>query len=287
MTNPLNTDLASKLFQRLKLQAKCVLSALNERDFPKGQETASGMRKVVAEERKTPTEADEAFLNDLYVLDRYVDFLGVYGELWEKILNQKFAASWCSLQDALDLLRLIKKFSRIDISFFESQLTELEQLYPYNVFFSAGMVVEGLECSLCGFDIDSDECLHMRGQLYGGRMATAIVQKVVRFDHASLVTHPADKRCVVQYEDSGEQFKVIRYLSNLIVSNTCQISDLWSLQFSKRRLPNPEYRKLGRNERCFCGSGRKFKKCCMANDYVEEDHVEIIAQPRSMEVAVF
>jgi hypothetical protein len=286
MTNSLTTDLASKLFQGLKLQAKSVLLAFNDHDFPKGQEIVSEMRKVIVEERETLTEADEVYLNELYVLDRYVDFLRVYGGLWEKVLKQQFAASWCSLQDALDLLRLIKRFSQIDISFFESQLTELEQLYPYNVFFSVGMVVEGLECSLCGFDIDSDECLHMRGHLYVGRMATAIVQKCVRFDHASLVTHPANKRCVVQYEDTGKQFNVIRYLSNLIASNRCKISDLWSLRFSKRRLPNPEYRKLGRNERCFCGSGRKFKKCCMANDYVEEDHVEIIAQPRSMEVAV-
>jgi hypothetical protein len=286
MTNPLTTDLASRLFQGLQLQAKSVLSAFNEHDFPKGQETVSGMRKVVAGERATLTEADEAYLNEFYVLDRYVDFLGAYGGLWEKILKQQFAASWCSLQDALGLLRLIKRFSEIDISFFESQLTELEHLYPYNVFFSVGMVVERFECSICGFDIDSDECVHMQGHLYGGRMATAIVQNCVRFDHASLVTNPANKRCVVQYEDTDEQFNVIRHLSNFIASKRCQISYLWSVRFSKRRLPNSEYRKIGRNERCFCGSGKKFKKCCMGKAHVEADHVDIIAHPRSIDAAI-
>lgn len=171
------------------------------------------------------------------------------------------------------------------MSFFESQLTELEQLYPYNVFFSVGMVVEGLECSLCGFDIDSDECLHIRGQLYSGRIATAIVKDVARFDHAALVTNPANKRCVVQYEDTGAQFNVIRYLSNLIKSNKFQVSDQLNVRFSKRKLPNPEYKKLGRNEQCFCNSGRKFKKCCMAKDHIEEDHVDIVVHPRSMEAA--
>jgi hypothetical protein len=284
MINPLTTDLASELFQGLKVKAKIVLSAFNDHDFLRGQETIAEMRKVVAEERET--EADEAYLNDLYVLDKYVSFLETYGDLWQKILNQQFADSWCSLQDALGLLRLLKRFSRIDISFFESQLTELEQTYPYNVFFSSGMVVAGLDCSICGFDIDSKDCVHMRGHLYRGKMATAVVQKIVRFDHVGLVTHPADKKCVVKYEDTDEQFKVIRYVSNLVVSNRCQISDSWSLQFSKRRLRNPEFRKLGRNEPCFCGSGRKFKKCCMTKDYVEEDQVDIIAHPRSMDSAI-
>jgi hypothetical protein len=286
MTNQLRTDQASKLFQGLKLKAKSVLPAFYDHDFLSGQQTIAEMHRIVAKEQEATTEADEAYLNDLYVLDKYVCFLATYGELWQKIINQEFADSWCSLQDALGLLRLLKRFSTIDINFFESQLTELEQVYPYNVFFSSGMVVAGLECSLCGFDIDSDECLHLRGQLYRGRMATAVVQKILRLDHVGLVTHPADKRCVMKYEDTAEQFKVIRHLSNLIISKRCHISDLWSVRFSNRRLPNPEYRKLGRNERCFCGSGAKFKKCCMANEYVEEEHVDIVGKPRSMDAAI-
>ena len=124
MINPLNTDLAFKLFQDLKLQAKNVLLAFNEHVFAKGQETVGEMRRVVAKEREATIEVDEAYLNDLSVIDKYVDFLGTYGQLWQRILNQQFADSWSLLQNSLGLLRVIKKFSRIDIGFFESQLTE-------------------------------------------------------------------------------------------------------------------------------------------------------------------
>jgi uncharacterized protein YecA (UPF0149 family) len=31
----------------------------------------------------------------------------------------------------------------------------------------------------------------------------------------------------------------------------------------RRVFHHPEFRKIGRNDPCWCGSGKKFKKCCM------------------------
>src|SRR5207248_465217 len=123
------------------------------------KEEAAAMHDIIASARATTI--DGRSLNDLYVLDRYVDFLEAYSLLWEKILDQHFGDSWSVLQDCLSLLRVIKKFSNIDVTFFEDQLIELEQTYPYNIFFSVGAVVDRFDCSLCGWDIISDECLHM------------------------------------------------------------------------------------------------------------------------------
>jgi len=66
----------------------------------------------------------------------------------------------------------------------------------------------------------------------------AVIQDIVKLDHASLVTNPAEQRCVVRYEDTGEQFKVIRQLARLIMSNKCAISDCWRVRFSKEPIPN-------------------------------------------------
>lgn len=38
--------------------------------------------------------------------------------------------------------------------------------------------------------------------------------------------------------------------------------------------------KIGRNEMCPCGSGIKYKKCCMSNSYIQEqDKYEILLNP--------
>jgi hypothetical protein len=186
---------------------------------------------------------------------------------------------------ALDLLRVIKRFSQIDIGFFETQLTELERAYPYAVFASVGMLVERFDCSICGLDIDSDDCCHLRGHLYRGVMAYGIARNIVG-DHVSLVTEPEDKRCVVRYDDQSDHFKLVGLLATLIASKKWRLSDFSHLEHSNKILPNPNYQYLGRNDLCFCGSGKKFKKCCIAQAHVEQKHVDVIAVPRSIEAAV-
>lgn len=231
-------------------------------------------------------DAPNSLFDDLFVLNCYIDFLESYADLWAKIIQEKYSSSWTSLQDAFDCLRLVRKFSSIDISLFEDQLIELEKAYPYNVFMSVGMTVEMFECSICGLDIDSPTCMHRRGELYRGRMAVAIARNITNLDHVSLVEDPEDKRCVITYEDGSSVFDVVRYIANLLKSRQMSVSQFGTLAFSKRTLPNPEYRKLGRNSSCFCGSGKKFKRCCLGKAYVEQDHVDIVPRKLSPERAV-
>jgi hypothetical protein len=213
--------------------------------------------------------------DDLFVLARYLDFFEHYGRLWRLILDEKFSESWRVLQDAADSLRLVKKFSSIDVNSLDEQLAELERTYPYGVFFSIGALVERFDCSICGEDIDSTSCAHRRGCLYRGRMAHAVAHNKISIDHIAIVDQPQDRRCVVAYDDSGEQFALVRFLANLLATCRCRVSDFGMLQFSKSQRQNPEYRKLGRNEPCFCSSGRKFKHCCINKQFTEGDHVDI------------
>jgi hypothetical protein len=274
------------LYDRIRSDAKATLVAFNDGSFELGRERIALLRETVNEERTTAGDADEQYLNDLYVLDRYIDFLSNYGELWGRILSGQFSDSWCSLQDCLDLLRLLKRFSQINVDFFEAQLTELERAYPYSVFFSVGMLVARFDCSICGLDIDSDECSHVRGALYRGEMAYGIARNIVALDHLALVTHPDDKRCVIQYDDTSDHFKLVRLLAELVTSKQWRPADFSHLQYSQKRLPNPHYRQVGRNDLCFCGSGKKFKKCCIGNALIEREHVDLVAVPRSIEGVV-
>ena len=225
---------------------------------------------------------DENYLNDLYVLDSYLSFWRSYCETWKLIVNKEFKESWCKLQDSIDLLKTLKKFSRIRLDFFENQLLELEKAYGYHIFMSAGIIVEEYECSICGKDIDSLECNHRIGRLYRGEIASGIAKNIT-IDHASLVSSPDNKRCVVSNENDSHIFTIIRYLSNVIENKQCSISDFNRIEISENKHKNPDYVPQGRNEQCSCGSGKKFKKCCIDKEYIDGIHADILAEPFALD----
>ena len=107
----------------------------------------------------------------------------------------KFSESWGALQDCLDYLSTVRRFSEIDICAFEDQLVELEKTYPYNIFLSAGLIVDAYECTLCGQDINSLDCIHRMGHLYRGQVAQAKPRKILQLSRMSGVPK-APNACV-------------------------------------------------------------------------------------------
>jgi len=258
-----------------------LLFSLNDMAFDKANEALKEMKAKIGAAKDRCDQDSEQVLNELYIINQLTAMLTAYTQAWSKILRREFSSSWNSLQGSINLLRQIKKLSDCSnnlTNYFEDQLLALEMLYPYNVFFSIGAITDWFKCSICGNDIDSFECPHMAGELYQGKMAYAIVQKFTEVNHVAMVKHPEDKRCVVKYDDKGDQFKLILFLSDLITSGKLELLHFGKLEFSKKVIKNPEFRKTGRNNPCFCGSGKKFKKCCVSKEHVETEHVDIVAQ---------
>lgn len=221
--------------------------------------------------------------NELFVLSRIVEFFTFYNSLWRAICAGRFADSWTSLQDAMDCLRIIKRFSSDSASlfeFFEGQLPEIEKLYPYKVFASIGVMIDHCACSICGADMNGDACPHLMGELYRGKMAYGIVKSMATIEHVALVRNPQDKRCVIEIADNDLRFKAVGYLSGLLAQARLSPLRFSRTEWTKRRRLNPDYVEQARNEPCACGSGRKHKKCCLSKKYIE-DHVNLIglAQP--------
>lgn len=280
MNNELQTLNGMLLSQRVLPELAQALRAFNELRFDQGKRSIADVDEVLNFARRDTDE--EHFLNDLFILDKYVRLMERYGLLWDAIVAQRFSASWVYLQDGLDLLRLIKRLSSLDVSFFENQLLELEAAYPYKIFASIGATIRYFECSICGQDIDSMQCPHVKGELYRGVMAYGIAHEISRFDHVSLVINPEDKRCVISYEDTSKPFALIRYISGLISARKLQVLAFERLDWSKRKRLNPEFAGLGRNDLCTCGSGKKFKRCCIGKREVEIDHAEVIGHQRDV-----
>jgi len=274
-------------FNDFKPRIVSALLSLNEGNYEIAESVFSELSDKVNDLKENDKENTEIVLNEYYILRAYINFLTYYSRTWKLILKAEFSASWDSLQDSINYFRDVKKFSNNPtvryIEFFEDQLISLEELYPYGLFFSIGAVVDCFECSICGQDIDSLDCKHQKGELYSGNMAVGIAKNIEKLDHVSLVTHPMDKRCVVKYEDDGEQFNALRYLFNLLKDKKLKPLYFGKLEHSTRRITNPEYVKQGRNDECFCGSGKKFKKCCINKQLVDGKHLQIISTPVCVE----
>lgn len=265
-------DLLSEIRARLRAQLELVDLEVGIRQSPEIDQLLVDL----IEAKVMHDSGSEDVLNEIFVLEKYVQLFVEYGLLWRQIADSQFTESWDSLQSAFDLIRLIRRFSSLNVSAIENQLYALETAYPYNIFFSMGAVVERFECSICGKDIDSFECSHRKGELYRGKMAYGIARNIIQLDHVAMVKHPADKRCVISYSNDAPQFSVVRYLGDLLTSRKLLVSNFGGVAWGKRRIPNPEHRCLTRNDPCYCHSGRKFKRCCIDKAYTEQDHAQIL-----------
>lgn len=80
------------------------------------------------------------------------------------------------------------------------------------------------------------------------------------------MTDPFDKYGVLHVKGQEYDYSLIDY----IASNLHSPYDLWYYEMYKTKIP--EYAALGRNDRCLCGSGKKFKHCCMDTDNIYSEH---------------
>jgi len=250
---------------------------LHEKQFQKSKEILNLLEIEINE----LISADELILNDIFLLKEILFFHNSLISLWEDIFQEKYSSSWNHLQTCFDRLRNINKFSlnnqkTKELDFFEKQLLIIEKLYPYNVFMSMGIETSLFKCSICGKNIDSFECEHDIGELYYGEMAFDIAKDITNINHVSMVENPMDKRCVVQYPDDGHQFKGLQFLNKQLISNQLTPITIYDADETPRKTLNDNYIKLKRNEKCFCGSDKKFKNCCINKEYIEEKHIELI-----------
>lgn len=254
---------------------KYILNELSLRNY---QEVKVFVEDAISQINSSKNNATkEQDKNEGYIWGVFFTFFTKLSSFWQDIENKKYYNSWVALQDSLDSLRSIKKFyvfQSITISFFEKQLLSLEKLYPYSIFSSIGFIESNHECSICHNDMDSDACEHLRGDLYSGEIAYAIVRKIEKLDHIALVHSPLDKRLVVGINDEHPSFKIFIDLISLFDArkmNPINFTEAINLDFMKI---NPDWVKLSRNEKCFCGSGIKYKKCCIKKEYIKHRHIE-------------
>lgn len=205
---------------------------------------------------------DEQLANSNYVFKCYFSLFCHLMIFFNALEEKQYAKSWNFLQDCIDDVRHIGRFAeeRWDITEILELLLVYESLYPYTFFASPEIVIEKSKCSICGKSMQRIECDHIIGNLYWGKLATEHVEKIKSLLAISIVSHPEDKRCVLELSEESlteaEKFKKLDDFLKL------------GLPFFQMFKINPQHKYIqkglttNRNEKCPCGSGLKFKNCC-------------------------
>jgi hypothetical protein len=230
---------------------------------------------------------NEKLANAQYVFKQYFLLFCNLSTYFYMLQNKEYRGSWSKLQDCIDVAKFIGKFveigSRLEVPDIIDLLSNYESLYPYTVFASSEYIITRSHCSICGKSMQSLECQHISGNLYWGQVAIEIIDDIKEFQAVCLVSHPEDKRCILELSDDTrselEKFKKIDQFLDLGQPFLQNFSVTTKIETRMREDINI----VGRNDPCSCGSGLKFKKCCGKNLYYKHER-NIVAPHNSIEL---
>ena len=148
-------------------------------------------------------------------------------------------------------------------------IKKLQPLFPYKYFLSREVIIRKQRCSICDKDLSiRHPCGHIPGRLYMGQLCG---RKITDADLIceSIVSTPFDKYAILKVKGQNFNFKL---LDSIVLS--LEPYGSWSYKVEKRLLP--QYQRIGRNDKCPCGSGMKYKHCIVKNPQVHyEDYYKV------------
>lgn len=220
---------------------------------------------------------NEQMMNQVGVKECIFETQNNYIEVFTLFEEANYYAAWQLLErieiDIKWLLRYCESGKdEYKILFIKKNVSQLQQLYPYRVFASSEVVQKEVRCSICDSIITlRNRCSHKKGELYMGKMCVYNVSKA-EFIGLSIVKEPFNRYSVAGVtckEDDPYKYPEIEFLMKVIDHPF----NKW--RFEKYEIYDPhENYKAGRNDPCPCGSGTKYKSCCLKNEGVKVPHTQ-------------
>ena len=233
----------------------------------------------IAEELKNLKEIaisqkDEGTANEIWCLEQINKIHCLYLEAFNLIKGNDHYQAWC-VYERIDILlaHLDDHFkyenNEYDLLFIEKYTSKLTKLFPYTYFMSREAVIKKSSCSICGKRMSiRNHCEHQVGKLYMGKLCCKVVGDI-KFKAIAIVKNPVDKYAVIF--PNGKEYNY--FMLDQLFDNLKSPYDLWSLNISE--VLKEEYKGVGRNSKCPCGSGKKYKNCCKETKNELTDHYKI------------
>lgn len=172
----------------------------------------------------------------------------------------------------------IKPSDPYALDIISKHVQQFQSLFPYKVFFSPEFVIHEKKCSICNQIIAlRNPCGHKTGEIYDGEMRTVIITKA-DFVGSALVKSPVQKYSVpfITEPITGESQDHYNYAAVIYVIERLDTPFVkWDCTWTTKTHPHSKFRDVGRNDPCPCGSGNKYKKCCLNKDGVTMRHCDV------------
>lgn len=217
---------------------------------------------------------DEKLANATFIFKQYIFFIDTYRVFWGMLESGEYKKSWDKLQDCISAISLMGRFignnNLLCLQDIASHLFNLERLYPFTIFASSEFILLKESCNICKRDISDPQCEHIPGELYFGQVVQRVVEKM-EFVGVALVKNPLDKRCIIEIQgDNPKKFEAVETFLKYAKSplHTFLITEI-PIVFDVNK------NTAGRNDACPCGSGKKYKKCCLPKKNNEGIHCHI------------
>lgn len=200
--------------------------------------------------------------------------------IYNYLKNKRYEEAWCLLErEKIAISMLIENFDigtawedPYQIHFIKHETKQYIKIFPYKLFTSREEIIKEEKCSICGKIVTlRNRCGHKPGKLYMGLLCTRIVTASEPIAVA-LVQDPFDMYGVVKFDDP--EYKDDYRAIDMAMENLPTPYEKWYVDVFP--LIKKEFnRTIRRNEPCPCGSGKKFKNCCMGTERMYTEHYQI------------
>ena len=261
------------------------LRGVVRREYP-GEEAKAQVVDTLAQiKRQAVARGDQEEAKRIWCYEKILQIQSSYLSSFYDMKAGNYYGAWCSLERVEIALHFLERhFSsesdddQYRLRFIEEHSRQFQSLFPYGLFMSPAFLETEKKCSICGHPISiRNPCGHQVGEIYDGEMCCREVTKAEVLE-ISLVTNPVQKYSVPFLVDpkTGKQKDHYDYtFVQYVVSGLWRPFDAWDMRRTEARHPHSRYAHVGRNDDCPCGSGGKYKDCCLRESGVLRPHLDI------------
>lgn len=194
----------------------------------------------------------------------------------DSLKNRKYENAW-DMFDCADIelgflegnFDIGQENDRYHMVFIERMIKEYQTLFPYHHFLSRECIIKAEKCSICGKPISlRHSCGHRTGKLYMGELCLREVTDI-EIKALCIVTDPFDKYTYIKIPGQEYDYGML----DALIAEVHGPYDEFHVETIK--ILNPQYKGIGRNAPCPCGSGKKYKKCHLGTARELMDHHKV------------
>lgn len=223
---------------------------------------------LAALKREAVQKDDQPLAKAIWCLETIAKAQEHYITAFQGLRSASFKEAWRNFSLAEnEVVFLSDHFSddelEFGIAFVQVHTKRFQDLFPVKWGMSPELIIKETRCSICDTILTlRNDCGHEQGEIYNGEVCHSVISDIDMIA-VSLVENPVQKSTVIFPENIE-----ILYPLQQIAQSLRSPWQAWNYYKEERRSHHPAFNLLGRNDECGCGSGIKYKRCCLGKETV-------------------